>query len=114
MVLPILLLVVFGITEFGRAFATKNVLTHAAREGVRVAALGGTDGEVTTRVMEVLDAANVAPAVDGITVVGPDPMDFQKKVTVSVSSDFEVLSGSVLPFSGTISLSGSSVMRFEG
>ena len=32
---PLLLMLVFGIIEFGRAYNTQNTLTHAAREGVR-------------------------------------------------------------------------------
>jgi Flp pilus assembly protein TadG len=32
---PLLLLVVFGIIEFGRAYNAQNSLTHAAREGAR-------------------------------------------------------------------------------
>ena len=34
-VAPLLLLLVFGIIEFGRAYNAQNTLTHAAREGVR-------------------------------------------------------------------------------
>jgi Flp pilus assembly protein TadG len=37
--LPLMLLVAFGIFEFGRAFQTWQVLTNAAREGARVAVL---------------------------------------------------------------------------
>ena len=32
---PLLLLLVFGIIEFGRAYNAQNSLTHAAREGAR-------------------------------------------------------------------------------
>ncbi len=114
LVLPLLLLVLLGITEFGRAFYTLNVLTQAAREGARLAAVGGTLAEVETRVGEVLDAANVTAASGGITLDGPDPADLDQKVTVSVTSEFEVLSRNVLPFTGSFPLTGTSVMRFEG
>jgi Flp pilus assembly protein TadG len=112
LVLPILLLVVFGITEFGRAFWTLNVLTQAAREGVRVAAVGGNQAAVLTRVDEVLNAAGVTRT--GFTLTGPNPSDPDQKVIVTVTSTFEVLSKSVLPFTGTFPLTGTSVMRFEG
>jgi hypothetical protein len=39
----ILLLVVFGITEFGRAFLTLNILNTAAREGARLAVVTAPD-----------------------------------------------------------------------
>jgi hypothetical protein len=41
LVLPLLLLVVFAILDFGRLFHTQMTLTAAAREGARAAAFGG-------------------------------------------------------------------------
>ncbi len=114
LVLPILLLVLLGITEFGRAFWTLNVLTQAAREGARVAALGGNLEAVETRVEEVLNASRIDAASGGITLAGPNPLDPDQTVTVSVTSNFEVLSRQVLPITGTIPLTGTAVMRFEG
>jgi len=40
LLLPILLLIVFGIIDFGRALNAQITLTQAAREGARLAALG--------------------------------------------------------------------------
>jgi hypothetical protein len=40
LVLPLLLLVVFGIIDFGRALNAQITITQAAREGARLAALG--------------------------------------------------------------------------
>ena len=49
--LPIILMICVGIFEFGRAYQTWQVLTNAAREGARVAAVGGTsDLDVETAV----------------------------------------------------------------
>ena len=39
LVLPILLLLVLGILEFGRAYHVQTILSNAARDGVRVMAL---------------------------------------------------------------------------
>ena len=36
LVVPMLIMLVFGIAEFGRAWMMKNILTGAAREAVRV------------------------------------------------------------------------------
>lgn len=112
LILPLLLLVVFGITELGRALMTVNLLTSAAREGARVASVTGADSTaVTARVMQVLDAANITPAENGITISGPDA---NKAITVTVETDFEILSAKILPVQGIIRLRGSTVMRFEG
>jgi Flp pilus assembly protein TadG len=112
LVLPLLLLIVFGITEFGRAIMTTNILHTAAREGARLAAVSdmGDTLSVQTRVVTVMQAAGVD--VKSITV---DYSAANKSVTVTVTSDFEVLSAGVLdPFMGTIELTGKTVMRYEG
>lgn len=114
LVLPLILIILLGITEFGRAFWTLNVISQAAREGARLGAVGGSQAEVEARVMEVLTAASVTPASGGIVFTPPNPADPDPTVTVDVSSNFQLLSGTLFNFSGSIPLSGSSVMRFEG
>ena len=39
-ILPLLLLVIGGIADFGRMLFTQNIVTNAAREGARMRALG--------------------------------------------------------------------------
>jgi Flp pilus assembly protein TadG len=46
LVLPILLLLVFGIIDFGIIFFDNLVITQAAREGARVGVVGGSDVEI--------------------------------------------------------------------
>lgn len=113
LVLPILLLLVFGVTEFSRAWMTMNVITAAAREGCRLAVVTAPDTDaVTARVNEVCAAGQVVPS--NISLVGPDPDDPDRRVTVTVQTNFQVLSAQVLgPFNGTIPLSASTVMRHE-
>jgi|CZKT01.1.fsa_nt_gi Flp pilus assembly protein TadG len=43
LLLPVLLLLLFGIIDFGRALNAQITLTQAAREGARLAALGEPD-----------------------------------------------------------------------
>jgi len=113
LVLPLLLLVVFGITEFGRAWFVVNALAAASREGVRLAVVTGPDvAAVTTRVEEVLDAAIITPT--SVVVTGPVAGDPQRRVTVTVTADFTVIPGEILgSFSGTIPLQASTSMRHE-
>ncbi len=49
LLLPVLLLIVFGIVDFGRALNAQITLTQAAREGARLAALGQPAGTVIAR-----------------------------------------------------------------
>jgi Flp pilus assembly protein TadG len=61
MVVPILLLLLFGIIDFGRLLMNQVTLTNAVREGARIAAVGATSGEVTSRVQTT--APGLSPTV---------------------------------------------------
>ena len=109
--MPILLLVLFGITEFGRAIMVTNVLHTAAREGARLAAVSsvGDSLSVKARVVEVLEAASIdVYQISVITDVAA------KTVEVEVTTDFEVLASGILGIEPTIPLKGKTVMRYEG
>jgi Flp pilus assembly protein TadG len=61
--LPLLLIVVLGILDFGFLFQRYEVVTNAAREGARVAVLPGyAAADVTDRVEQYLTAAGLDPA----------------------------------------------------
>jgi TadE-like protein len=48
LILPVILMLLFGIIQFGRAYNASIVVTHAAREAVRKVALGASDAEAKT------------------------------------------------------------------
>lgn len=50
LILPILLLLMFGIVEFGRIYSTKLMLMHMTREGARLAVVGSSDYDVEEKV----------------------------------------------------------------
>ena len=109
-ILPLLLLLVFGIVELGRMLMQTNVLTQAAREGARAAAVGADSTSAAARAEDVLNAAGITPS--SIEVSGPDA---DKMMLVVVKTNFQVLApGTLLPFSGVLVLRGASAMRFEG
>lgn len=133
LVLPLLLLVLFGLIDFGRAFNAQMQLTQAAREGVRVVALGGFANSAAaldaaqTRAQLAMPASggSTAPTVDRLspasnwcttgTVTG--------KVTVHSTFTFltplgpiaRVFGASSLPGAGDVKvLSAEGVMRCKG
>jgi hypothetical protein len=67
LIIPVLLLLVFGIVEFGLAFRTHQIVTNTAREGARVAVLPpsagdpGNDARVTAVVEDRLLSAGLDP-----------------------------------------------------
>jgi Flp pilus assembly protein TadG len=80
--LPMLLLVIVGIFDFGLAFHQYAVVTNAAREGARMAVLPGySDADVTNRVTTFLQAG-------GITATP----------TISVTTNLVTPEGGALPF----------------
>lgn len=59
-VAPILIMLLFGIIEFGWIFKDVLGLRQAAREGVRVATVGATTTKITHRIMDSAPALNTA------------------------------------------------------
>lgn len=58
LVLPLFVMLVLGIIEFGRAMMIANLVTNAAREGARMAVLdGSSNSEVTNTIQTFLKSA---------------------------------------------------------
>lgn len=125
LVLPLLLLVLFAFVDFGRAYNMKIELTQAAREGVRVIALGGTNAEATDRAELVRPPDPSAPMTVTSTSCLPAGTD-TGSLTVSVVFKYLTPLGpianivigastSTLPNAGeTQTLTETGVMRCSG
>lgn len=50
LVLPILIMLIFGIVEFGRILNTYVIVADLSREGARKGAVGGTDIDITSTI----------------------------------------------------------------
>ncbi len=101
LVVPLLLLIVIGIAEFGRAWMARNILTGAAREAARVAAVNSTPGAARSRGLEILTSASM-PTGD-ISVV--DSGAAYGTVTVTATYLFPITVAGFIP-----GLSDSSIM----
>jgi Flp pilus assembly protein TadG len=63
LIVPMLLLLVFGILEFGYMMSRDTAIDNAARDGARVASLDGTFTEVCTSIRNELTGSGIpAPA----------------------------------------------------
>jgi Flp pilus assembly protein TadG len=72
LLLPLLLLIVFGLIDFGRALNAQITLTQAAREGARLDALGRyTTSQICTRV--VTAATGLSLTCSNVTVTATCP-----------------------------------------
>lgn len=125
LVLPLLLLVVLGIAEFGFMFQRYEVLTNAAREGARIAVLPGyATADVTQRVTDYLEAGRVpvtgtnpAVAVENRSIVlAGGTTVIVKRVTVTYTHTYSFLTAMAGWFGSsytTQALSAVSEMRVE-
>jgi Flp pilus assembly protein TadG len=121
-ILPVLLTILFAVSEFGVVFARWQTLTNAAREGARTAVVFRApcaSGSVETEVRQVVkDYAASA----GITLVDADigitgscgGIDSDTAVSVTHTYDFVVLPGFAASLSPNIDLVSSATMRNEG
>ena len=114
-VAPVFFLFVFGIIEFGRMLMVQQTITHAAREGARVAALdGSTVNSVETAVNSYLSSALITEAAIEITPNPPSDAADGQPVSVSVTVGFDQVSWLPAPmFLGSTPLTASTVMRRE-
>jgi Flp pilus assembly protein TadG len=117
-VLSFLLLVLFGIIDFGRAFWHSNILHTACREGARMMAVtaqsAGADSVVTNRINDVLSTAGIVPEPGDIQLIWPVGPGSSDPVTVTINYDFKLIAGPILGIvPGKIPLSARCVMRYE-
>ena len=116
-VLPVLLVTLFGVIEFGIAFQRWQVLVAAAREGARAASVQVSScdqGEVEAVIERYVAAAGLTPEDVEIHV---DPLCVERGTPIEVrvrhAFTFPVLSGLVPTLSHGVPLRGVSVMRKE-
>ncbi len=91
-VLPLLILLLLGIIEFGNIMFVRHNLVNAATQGARLGLLDGIDeDEVISQVKEVLaDAGFANLGVDisaDFEVIDPNPPDEPGRTTVKVVAD---------------------------
>jgi Flp pilus assembly protein TadG len=127
LVLPLLLLLVLGIVDFGFLFQRLEVVTNAAREGARIAVLPGyTTNDIKDRVNDYLEDGGV-PIVRGTNpVITVNPVTIttspggatinSEQVQVRYSHSYLFLSGFARFFGGSfdsVPLTGQATMRIE-
>ncbi len=109
---PMLLVLAFGIAEFGRAWMTQNILTGAAREAVRLLAVPapfGGPGAANARAVAVLTSAGIT--ANNISV-NDNGVAFQA-VSVSITYNFPTAVAGFFPGLDNIPLTSTTTMRRE-
>ncbi len=60
LILPIIIFLFMGMVEFSRIFGSYLLVTHASREGARLASIGKTDAEIQANVTGKVSILNVS------------------------------------------------------
>jgi Flp pilus assembly protein TadG len=115
LLLPMLLLVVFGLIDFGRALNVQITLTQAAREGARLAALGQSN--VVSRTQAA--ATGLSPVAVTVTACPGGGQAADATVQASYQFSFVTPFGAIARLLGgsgpgsTITLTATGVMACE-
>lgn len=97
LVLPLMLVLLFALVDFGRAFHAWLLVTNAAREGARAGATQQDDAQIRTRVNDSIDGLDSARLNIALTnVQGPRG----ETIEVDLAYDFEF----VTPIGGLMSV----------
>jgi Flp pilus assembly protein TadG len=127
LILPVLMLIIAGIVDFGFLFQKFNVVTNAAREGARMGILPDdyADADVRSRVQTYLrdaglnstcNSADCVVEIDPVTIATSGADVSAKSVRVTIFHRFSVLDPISRLIGGSfssISVSGRAVMRLE-
>jgi len=113
-IVPLLLVLVLGIAEFGHAFQVQGTLSAAAREGARVMALQNDPAAARTAVRNAAPTLDPAIANGQIAITpGACPTTGTGTTNVRVTIDYP------MPFltdffGASLELTGTGVMRCNG
>ncbi|MBA7508123.1 hypothetical protein ES705_00043 [subsurface metagenome] len=109
LILPILIMLVFGIVQFGIAFNNYITITHAAREGARIAAVDLNNPDLKNIIIE--RAFPVQITEDDIVISTPEGTNIGDPVEVEITYNISI----TIPLVGSwdIPLKNKAIMRLE-
>jgi Flp pilus assembly protein TadG len=114
-ILPVIVLMLFGILDAGRIFSTWVVVTNASREGARAGAVHATVAEIKTAAASAAAPVGVTTA-DVVVTCSPTacPGDPGGLVSVQVSKGVPMITPLIQTFFGvTFNVTNTAVMRLE-
>lgn len=85
-ILPILLIILMGIIEFGMMMNSYLTIQNAAREGARLGIVGGTDIEINTLITKISPSLNTS---DLNVSISPDEVSRNPGDTLDVNITYK-------------------------
>lgn len=116
LLLPLLMMLVFGIVEFGFALYRQAVLTNASREGARVGIVQAippiTTAQINAAIDNYLTPAGINPANVSRSIIAGGATGSPVRVTLTLPYQFVVLPG-LTSVAQQINLTAWTEMRHE-
>lgn len=95
--LPLLLMLVLGTIEFGRAYNAQITLTNAARDGVRVMAIANDAAGAKTAAVNAAASVSTTIPTSNVTL-SPATCSTGNQVTLTISFNLSTITGIAGPF----------------
>ena len=111
LVVPLLLLLVFGIANFGRAYTISATLGNAARTGARTMALENSASAARTAAQGAAPGVPLSTSQIAVTGSCPTGSTSTTLVTVRITYPMTFVTGL---FGSSVTLHGTGVMRCNG
>ncbi len=111
MVLPILLLILIGIFNFGQVFYSDIVINEAARDAARYASLGVSQTAIDQVIIEDCQTLNASQL--SYSISQPYPQSSGLPVTITINYPVAVMPPLSLFLPGTLHLQAVMTMRVE-
>ena len=120
-ILPLLIMLLFGIIEFGIILYDKAMITNASREGARAGIVFDPDGIPDSDIRNVVKEYCMGHMItfgedsieDGDITITRDTVTGNLTVNVTYTYDFLVLPNFVAGIVGDINLAAQTIMRME-
>ncbi|MFD4703908.1 TadE/TadG family type IV pilus assembly protein [Gottfriedia sp. NPDC058432] len=113
LVLPLLVMLLLGIVDFGRIFHVYLTLDHAGREAARTASIGKDDD--TIRSVAVTDATSIKLTKENVKI-DFDPSNTRtsgSKVKITITYPVSFLTPVISQIVGDLTLKSTTIMRLE-
>lgn len=111
LILPLLILMLFGIIDFGRIFHAYLTIDHAGREAARAASIGKDDTQVTNTA--VTDAVGLGLTADRVAITPTGTRVSGNEVSITITYPITFLTPVIGSIVGSITLEDTTVMRVE-
>ncbi|MEH7501322.1 TadE family protein [Neobacillus drentensis] len=111
LIVPLLIILLFGIIDFGRIFHVYLTIDHAGREAARAASIGKDDTTVINTAVN--DASSIGLTAGKVGVSPSGARDSGTNITITINYPINFLTPVIGNIVGPITLTDTTVMRVE-